>query len=127
MAAIDKHGQLNSLGAPVVEQGFDRGSNRAASVEHVVHEDAGLYFQWEVERCCPHDRLRMGRRLATPHLHVVAIEGYVDDTEVDDVAGALGNERTQPLGDWDAAGLNAYKREALQIVGLLDQLVRDAR
>jgi hypothetical protein len=69
----------------------------------------------------------MERRLAASHLHVVAIEGDVNHSEIDDVTGALGNQRPQPLGDRDAAGLNAHEREALEIVGLLDQLVRDAR
>jgi hypothetical protein len=34
----------------------------------------------------------MERRLAAAHLHVVAIEGDVDDPEIDDVTGALGDE-----------------------------------
>ena len=127
MAAVDQHGQLNSLGAPVVEQGLDRGPNRPSRIEDVVHQDAGLSFEWEVERCRPHDRLWMERRLAAPHLHVVAVEGDIDNPKINDVTGALGNERAQSLGDRGAAGLNAYEREALEIVGLLDQLMRDAR
>ena len=127
MAAVDQYGQLNSLGPPVVEQGFDRRPDRAPRVENVVHQDAGLSLEREVERRRPHDRLRMERRLAASHLHVVAIEGDVDHAEIDDVTGALGNQRAQPLGDRNAAGLNAYERETLEVVGLLDQFVRDAR
>ena len=69
----------------------------------------------------------MQRRLAAANLYVVAVEGYVDHSELDRVPGSLGNQRAQPLGDRDAAGLNAYERKALEILGLLDQLMSDAR
>ena len=42
-------------------------------------------------------------------------------------AGALGDQPAQPLGDRDAAAVDADQRDPLQVFGLLDQLVRDAR
>jgi hypothetical protein len=69
----------------------------------------------------------MERRLAATNLYVVAVEGDVDNSEGDRLTGALGDEPAQALGNRNAAAVNAYEREALEIVGLLDQLVSDTR
>ena len=41
------------------------------------------------------------------------------------MAGALGDQPAQPLGDRDAAAVDADQSQPLEILGLLDQLVRD--
>src|SRR5690606_6521548 len=36
---VDQYRELDALGAPVVHQCVERGANRAAGVQHVVHHD----------------------------------------------------------------------------------------
>ena len=64
VTAVDEDGELHARGPAVLEQRLDRGADRAARVEDVVDEDAGLPAQVEVERRRVHDRLRgcRGRR-----------------------------------------------------------------
>ena len=39
VAAVDQHQQLHARRAPVIEQRVERGADRAAGVQHVVHQD----------------------------------------------------------------------------------------
>ena len=59
VAAVDEDRELHACGPAVVEQRVDRGADRAAGVEHVVDEDAGLALEREVEPGRPDDRLRV--------------------------------------------------------------------
>src|ERR671935_1433290 len=105
VAAVDEDGELDPVGTAVVEERLDRRANRAARVEDVVDEDDGLALEREVERGRANDRLRMARRVAAAHLHVVAIEGDVDGADWGRVAGALRDEPPQPLRKRHAACL----------------------
>src|SRR3989441_5931091 len=49
MPAVDEDGELDPLGAAVVEQRLDRGADRAAGVEDVVDEHDRLPLEREVE------------------------------------------------------------------------------
>src|SRR6266540_2498645 len=89
VAAVDEDGELDPVGAAVVEERLDRGADRAAGVEDVVDEDDGLALERKVERRRADDRLRMERRTASAHLDVVAVEGDVDRARCRGVAGAL--------------------------------------
>ena len=79
MAAIDEHRELHPLGAPVVEEGVDRGADGASGEQHVVDEDHGAAVEVEVEVGGVDDRLRAG--LAS--VDVVAVEGDVEVAERD--------------------------------------------
>ena len=50
MAAVGDDCELDAVGAAVVEERLDRGSDRAAGVEDVVDEDARAPLEREVER-----------------------------------------------------------------------------
>src|SRR5438132_4581920 len=84
--AVDQHGELNTLGPPVIEERLDRRADRTARVEDVVDEDDGLALEREIERGRAHDRLGMSRRVPAAHLNVVAVEGDVDRAERGGVA-----------------------------------------
>ena len=127
MAAVADHGELDAGGAAVVEQRLDRGADRPAGVEDVVDEDAGPAFEREVEPRRADERLRMQRRLAAAHLDVVAVEGDVDGAERDLGAGELLDQPPQPLGEEDAARVDADERDLVELRSLrLDDLVGDA-
>ncbi len=73
------------------------------------------------------DGLRVERRLAAAHEHVVAVEGDVDRAELELDAASLGHELLQPPGERDAARVDSDEREPLEVVVPLDQLVRQPR
>src|SRR5262249_29375219 len=119
--------ELDPLGAAVVEERLDRRADRPTRVEDVVDEHNRLPFEREVEARGADDGLRMAWRATASHLHVVAIEGDVDGAERGSLAGALIDEPAQALRERDAARLDADERDAAEIRGALDDLVRDAR
>src|SRR5204862_3052638 len=49
VAAVGEHCELHPVGPAVGEERLDRGANRAAGVEDVVHEHAGHALEREVE------------------------------------------------------------------------------
>ena len=55
------------------------------------------------------------------------MKGDVELAEVELGAGALGDEPLQPLGERDAAGVDADEGDRLEVVVALDDLVRDPR
>ena len=65
--------------------------------------------------------------LLAPGDGVVAVEGDVDGAELDLLPAPLLDQRGEPLGDRDAAGVDADQREPAEVVVALDDLVRDAR
>src|SRR4051794_31030505 len=126
VAAVDEDGELDALGAPVVEQGLDRSADRPSGVEHVVDENDRLALERKVEGRRPHDGLRVPRRIAAAHLHVVSVEGDVDGAQGRRVTGALFDEASEALRERNTARLDADERDARQIRIRLDDLVRDA-
>src|SRR5919201_7130752 len=78
VAAVDEDGELDPVGAAVVEERLDRRADRPAGVEDVVDEDNRLAFQVEVERGRADDGLRVARRAAAADGDVVAVERDVD-------------------------------------------------
>jgi hypothetical protein len=127
VAAVGEHGQLHALGTAVAEERVDRGPDRAAGVEHVVDEHARHALEWEVERRRPDERLRVPGRLASAHVHVVAVEGDVELAEGDLRAAQLLDALPQPLRKRDAARVDADERDAREVGVPLDDLVCDAR
>jgi hypothetical protein len=125
VAAIDEDGELHARRTPALEEGLDRRANGAARVEHVVDEDDRRPVEVEVEARCADDRLLgAGRGIGDS---VVAVERDVDGAEGDLLAAPLLDQRGEPLGDRDAARVDADEREAGQVVVALDHLVRDPR
>src|SRR5919204_5217632 len=125
VAAVDEHGELDARGPAVVEQGVDRGADRAARVEDVVDEDDRAALEREVELRRADDWLRVQRRLAAAHLHVVAVEGDVDGAEDGRDAGALLDEPPEPLRERYPAGVDADERDLVEVGVPLDDLVGD--
>ena len=80
----------------------------------------------EVEPRRADERLRVQRRLAAAHLDVVAVEGDVDGAERDLGAGELLDQPPQPLGEGDAARVDADERDLVEPLVALDDLVGDA-
>jgi hypothetical protein len=127
VAAVREHGQLHARRPSVVEERLYRGADRAAGVEDIVDEDARHPLERKLEGRRAHDRLRVPRRLAPAHLHVVAVEGDVELAERKLDARALGDQAAEPLGERHAAAVDADERDGVQVVVPLDHLVRDAR
>src|SRR6478735_1192125 len=113
VAAVGEAGELHPRGAAVVEQGLDRGADRAAREEDVVDEDAGHALEREVELRVAHERLRVDRGLTPAHLDVVAVEGDVDRAEPDLTARELGDQMPQALGERDASRVDPDERDSI--------------
>ena len=127
VAAVDEAGELDARGPAVVEERLDRGADRAAGVEDVVDEDAGLALEREVELRGADDRLRVERRLApAADVDVVAVEGDVEGAE--GKLGAASARRSAGAGAARAARRACGCRRArpLEVGVALDDLVRDA-
>ena len=121
VAAVGEHGELDALGAPVVEERVDRRPHGAAGEQHVVDEHDRAPVEVEVEVRGVDDRLRAG--LAA--VEVVAVEGDVEVAERDLGAGQLADQGVQPAGEHRAAGVDPDQRQRLRAGVLLDDLVRD--
>ena len=121
VAAVGQHGQLHAVGAAVVEQGVDRGADRAAGVEHVVHQHDGHAVEGEVDVRVEDHRLAFG----PAGRDVVAVEGDVEVAErhrgVDEALHALSQARRYDR----AAPVDAHHGDAFA-TRLLDDLVCDA-
>src|SRR5581483_5474665 len=105
----------------------DRGADRAPGVEDVVDQDDGPPLELEVEPRVAHDRLAAPGRAPLAHVDVVAVEGDVELAELELHPRPLLDEPAQPLGERDAAGVDADERDRLEVVVTLDDLVRDPR
>src|SRR5581483_528894 len=126
VAAVTDDGELDTRGPAVVEERLDCGADRAARVEDVVDEHAGLALERKVDPRRAHERLWVQRRLAAAHLDVVAVEGDVDGAERDRRPGELLDQPPQPLGDEDTARVDADQRDVVEALVALDDLVGDA-
>src|SRR5439155_18839443 len=126
VTAVCEHGELHARGAAIIEELLDCGADRAARVEDVVNEDARHSFEREVERRRADDRLRVQRRLAAAHLNVVAIERDVELPERELDAAALFDQPPESLRERDTAPVDADEGDLVEVVVLLDDLVRDA-
>ena len=124
VAAVGEDGELDAVGAAVVEERLDRGADRPARVEDIVDEHDRPALESEVELRRADDRLRVARRLAVADADVVAVEGDVDGADVELDAGALLDEPPEPVRERDATGVDADERDALELGVALDQLVR---
>ena len=119
MAAVNEDGELDAAGATQVHDGVEGGADGAAGVENIVHEHDALGIQ--VER----DVRGVDRRSEVGEV-VVAVEADVEASQRD----------AHPLDTLDlvheflceqiAAGHDTHKREVLNALVLLDDLVRDA-
>src|SRR5882757_4605543 len=101
VAAVAEDGELDPLGAAVVEKGLDRGADRAAGEEDVVDEDDGAGAD------------------------VVAVEGDVDVADRQVGAGQLAEEGVEATGEDRAAGVDADHGEPRGLGVLLGDLMGD--
>jgi hypothetical protein len=126
VAAVDQGGELDARGPAVLEERLDGGADRPARVEDVVAEDARHPLEREVEAGGANDGLRVERRVAAAHVHVVAMEGDVERPERHLATGELRDQPAEPLRERDAARVDPDERDGLEIRVALDDLVRDA-
>ena len=126
MAAVGEHGELHARRAPELEEGVDRGADRAAGVEDVVDEDDGAALEVEVELGVADDRLCAARRLAGAHVDVVAVEGDVELAELDRLARALFDQVVQAARERHPAAPDPDQRDRVELLVPLDHLVGDA-
>jgi hypothetical protein len=121
VAAVNEDGELDAGRPAVLEERFDRGTDRAAGVEDIVDEHAGRAAQVEVESG------RVDDGLLLPSDCVVPVEGDVDRPECDLLPAAFLDQGREPLRQRYAARVDADEREPAEIVVALDHLVRDPR
>jgi hypothetical protein len=81
----------------------------------------------EVERRRADERLGVPRRLAAADVDVVPMEGDVELAEGDLGSAQLRDPAAQPLGERNAARVDADERDAAEVGVALDDLVRDPR
>ena len=136
MATVDEDSELDARRAAESEQRVDAGSDRAARVEDVVDENDGLALERERDARRPDDRLPVRGSAPVAHLHVVAMEGDVERSELQLAAASLGDQPAQAGRERDSASLDPDERDsveiglAVRVSGLsiaLDQLVGDPR
>src|SRR5690349_132394 len=127
VAAVGEHGQLHALGPAVAEERVDRRADRAAGVEDVVDEHDRHPLEPEVEAGRAHEWLRVPRRLAAADVDVVAMEGDVELPERDLRGRELLDALPEPLGQRNAAGVDADQGDATEVGVPLGDLVRDPR
>ena len=120
VTTVDEDGELDAGRPAALEERLDRGANRPAGVEHVVHEHTRRSAEIEVHRGRVDDGL-----LGTGD-DVVPVEGDVDGTERDLLPAPLLDQTGEPLRERDAAGMDADERQAAEVVVALDDLMRDA-
>ncbi len=120
VAAVDEDREPDGLGPPEVDQRVHRRPDRAARVQDVVDEDDRAAVEVERDLGPLHDWLLGDQR------QVVAVEGDVERANRDLGALVLEDRRRQPVGERDAAALDADQREPLGAGLLLHDLVRDA-
>ena len=107
MAAVDEDGELDASRPAVLEERLDRGADRAAGVEDVVDEDAGHPAQVEVERGRVDDRLLGCPAAVSSRWKVMSTAPSADL-----LPAPLLDQCGQPLGERDAAGVDADERDA---------------
>src|SRR5262249_26563670 len=120
VAAVGEDGELDAVGAAVVEQRLDGGAHGATGVEDVVDQHHGHVVERELNVRGVDDRLALG----TAPRDVVAVEGDVQvaewnrrvDQALDQLAHARRNDRSAPVDSHHGDALTAR---------LLDDLVRD--
>ena len=127
MTAVDEHGELDARRPAAVEQRLDRGADRAAGIEDVVHQDDRPPLEQEVELRGADDRLRCERSLAATDGDVVAVEGDVDGAERGLDSGALLDQAREPPRERYASGLDPDERDLVELRVALDDLVGDSR
>ena len=118
MAAVDEDEQLHALGAALVEESVECGTDGAAGVEHVVHEDDVAAIDVEADVAFFDDGAGAGGG------EVVAIEADVEHAGIDGRLLDGLDELGDALGEGNAAALDADEAEVGAAVIALDDLVR---
>src|SRR5438128_7337007 len=112
-AAVHQHAQRDALGPAEVGELVERRAHGAARVEDVVHDDGVLAREVARESGLPDHGLR------SHGLEIIAIEGDVEGAAGHEHALLLLDQLGDPLGQLDAAPLDADEHE---IVGPVSQL-----
>src|SRR5579875_1451897 len=120
VAAVDEDEELDGLGAAVVEEGVEGGPDGAAGVEDVVEKDDVAAFDVEADVAFFDDGADVAGR------EVVAVEANVEDAGVDGVVFDGGDDFGEPLGEGNAAALDADEAEVGGAVVALDDFVGEA-
>lgn len=120
MPTVDEHQKLHPGGPSVIEQRVERGPNRAAGVEDVVHEDDVLPGDGEI------DFSSVDYRLLGDSGKVVAIKVDVEDADRNgpalerlDLGGKTLRKRYATAADTD-------KGKLLKAIGFLENFVSQA-
>src|SRR5262249_23708653 len=120
VAAIDQNQELHARRTAVIKQRVKRGADRAAGVEHVIHEDDILALHGKRNIGAAHDGLDVYCR------KVVAIEIDIEDADRDLALLERLDFRRQPLRHRDAAAANAYEGELVKIGTFFENFVGQA-
>lgn len=120
MAAIDKHEKLYLAGAAVGEQGVERSTRGAASVEDVVDEHDLFALDRKANGVLLYDWLGAKRR------KIIAIERDVKRSNRDRFFFDLLNHFPETLGDGDAAATNANKTQTLDSTVFLENFMSES-
>src|SRR6185437_15467514 len=119
MATVDEDEELDALGSAVVEECVERGTDGAAGVEDVIHQDDVAAFDVEADLTLLDDRTDVTRR------EVVTIEADVEHAHVDGLALDGLDELADTLRERNAAALNADEADVGRAIVALDDLMRE--
>ena len=122
MTAIDERDQLDRARTAEVDQRVERRANRAARVEHVVHEQDQAVVDGEWNFRAPNHRLRPD---GVPH-QVVAVERDVERSGRHVDAGEVPERLGQARRQRHASRADADERQALDAAVVFDNFVGDA-
>src|SRR5436309_11206856 len=111
---VDQHAEGDALGPSEVGELVERRAHGPPGVEHVVHDDHVLAAQVTGNPRLADDGF------GADGFEVVAIQGDVEGTTREDYALVLLDELRNPLGQLDAAPLDADEHQVVGAVGQLE-------
>src|SRR5271157_3744734 len=117
MAAVNEHGQLHAARTAVVEERVERGPDRPAGVEHIVAKHYVAAVDFNADGPWRDYRTHAGCG------QIVAVELNIEQARIDRMLLDAGNESAQPLGQRNAAALDAYQRQVFAAIALFNNLV----
>jgi hypothetical protein len=114
VAAVNQYKQLHARGPSMIKQRIQRGPNRPARVEDVIHEhDISSNYRKP-------NLVRMQDRPLAHSRKIVAVEVDVQDSNGNLQTFKTLNLRCEPLSHRSAAPFDPDKREPIQIVSFFE-------
>ena len=120
MTAVDEHGQLHAPRPPVIKKCVERGADSAAGEEHIVADDHIAALDVDADGAWGYHRANIRRR------QIVAVELDVEHAGVDSAFLDSGDQLAQPLGQRNAAPLDADQGQVGAAIALFNNLVGQA-